>query len=812
LAWNAQGLAAVLQDPVSQLPARAGFQGQLQALIEQSRVGREPLTLVFINPEDFEVVNERFGREIGNQVIREVGQRLRSTQKAIDLVGRYGAAVFAVALRSTSLEESSPRVELLKRALAQRPYRNGSVRLGFSFGVASLVPAPEGDAESEVLELLRRADQALSSAKQTGNGRTVFSYAEPETGAGLLDRLSGIFTADLAKDYRNMLLLWDTVTIVTSSSDFEELAKQVVQRLYSTFKPERVGIFRTEGAGSPFTLVHGQIRQPLPSFDAAPPEPLELTALEDELLHRARASGRSAQERFTGAQGEQLAYALPLIARDQCLGGLVLAGGEEWLNFDSSDLIFLRALTSHVAVAIDRARLAQQEKLHQEREKMDLRAELKELQRALQQSKLVYLSSQMESLLNTAHRVAPTDATVLITGESGTGKELVARTLHELSPRRSAPLVVVDCTAIASSLIESELFGYEKGAFTGADKRGIGRLAEADGGTILLDEIGELPLAVQSKLLRFVQEKQLTPVGSSRSRRVDVRLIAATHRDLAAEVAAGQFREDLYYRLNVVRLVVPPLRDRPDDILHLAQHFLHRSAIQYQKGVLRFSPEAEKALLQHTWQGNVRELENRIRQAVILAPEDAIQPADLSLALMPEPFRAPSPGTPSQLFSRNPTRSPGESPKGEIWEQLHRVLGEQVEAALRHPHPEAFPLGQWLKEDLLLEAVELVEGVPGRAARLLGIPETTCRRRLRKAKPWAGAEPPERPTPWATVRPVLRDLLRSQGDSGQDLHGLTRDALLQEVAARLPLQQQRGAALMAVSAPTYRRWVDQRRR
>jgi len=817
LGWHAQELAGLLQDPVSQLPARAGFQRELERCLEEMAEDRSPLTLILVNPDDFDLVNERFGRELGNQVIREVGDRLQRSLQGADLVGRYGGAVFAVALPGVSLEDSSPRIQDLKHQLSERPYRNSSVRLGFCFGAASFDPSNAGDPEEDLLDLIRRADQALSSAKHAGGGRTVFSSMEPKDSVGHLDRLSGIFTADLTKDYRNMLLLWDTVTIVAASNAFEDLASQVVDRLFSTFKPDRVGIFSSEEDGS-FTLVFGRHRSPPEGPEGS--DTLDLTDDEKSMLREARRTGRTSQQR-TATEGDQdgrRLYALPLMARNQFLGGLLLGGGDDWLDLDTSDLIFLRALTSHVAVAIDRARLAEQEKQRQEREKRNLRSKLKELQRALQQAKLIYCSPEMEKLLSTVRQVAPTDATVLISGESGTGRELVARTLHELSERRAKPLVVVDCAAIADSLIDSELFGYEKGAYTGAEQKGIGRLAEADGGTILLDEIGELPLTVQSKLLRFVQEKQVTPVGSSRSRSVDVRLLAATNRNLGAEVDAGQFRKDLFYRLNVVPLIVPPLRDRPDDILYLAQHFLQRSSIQYQKGALRFSADAERHLLHHQWPGNVRELENRIRKAVILTQGDVVDSGILSQEAEgtspPAPLVDDRSAQSAEASSTSAPRSPSSIPQIPLEEsprldRLRRILGQQVERVLLEPDPEAFPLGTWLQEDLLREAVKLTKGVRSRTARLLGIPETTCRRRLRKIQGWQGAGEPARPPAWETIPSILRLLLESEGGSGEDIGKQARSLLLHEVTARLPGQDRRGAALMGVSSPTYRRWLKQ---
>jgi two-component system response regulator HydG len=243
-------------------------------------------------------------------------------------------------------------------------------------------------------------------------------------------------------------------------------------------------------------------------------------------------------------------------------------------------------------------------------------------------------SKAMKALIDMVAMVAPTDATVLITGESGTGKELIARALHFNSPRKEKPLVAVNCAAITETLLESELFGHEKGAFTGAEKRHEGRFMQADGGTIFLDEISETASTMQAKLLRVLQEKEIARVGGEQVLPVDVRVVAATNRDLEAEVAAGRFREDLYYRLNVVHLAVPPLRDRLDDIPLLAQHFLETFASRNRKTVKGLTPLAMDMLLNHPWPGNVRELENTVERAVILSTGEHITEKQLPLNMV----------------------------------------------------------------------------------------------------------------------------------------------------------------------------------
>lgn len=244
---------------------------------------------------------------------------------------------------------------------------------------------------------------------------------------------------------------------------------------------------------------------------------------------------------------------------------------------------------------------------------------------------LVAGDPKMQAVLKMIDLVAPTDATVLITGESGTGKELAARQVHLKSSRKEKPFVAVNCAAIPENLLESELFGYEKGAFTGASARKPGRFELAHGGTLFLDEIGEIPPAVQVKLLRVLQERNFERVGGTKQVAVDVRIIAATNRDLPEAVKQHAFREDLYYRLNVFPLELPPLRERPGDIVPLAGYFIRKYALRMKKNVEHLSPEAEGILLEYKWPGNVRELSNLIERAIILCTGDTIMPAHLGI-------------------------------------------------------------------------------------------------------------------------------------------------------------------------------------
>ena len=306
--------------------------------------------------------------------------------------------------------------------------------------------------------------------------------------------------------------------------------------------------------------------------------------------------------------------------------------------------------------------------------------------------KLIYRSPKMETLVNMAGRVANSRATVLIQGESGTGKELLARLIHHLSPRSGKPIVAVNCGALPESLLESELFGHEKGSFTGAATRRIGRFEESDGGTLFLDEIGEISSPVQVKLLRFLQEREFQRVGGNQTLYADVRIISATNRDLEAKIREGTFREDLYYRLNVVVISVPPLRERKEDIPVLIDHFLKKYALENSRNMTGITREARDLLLKYDYPGNVRELENIIERAVVICRESVLSVEDLPFA------------------------------EETIY---HAERGRKESGMLRGSIEE-------LERNLIMDAMEKAGDHQTKAAELLGISERMLRYKLKK--------------------------------------------------------------------------------
>jgi len=341
-----------------------------------------------------------------------------------------------------------------------------------------------------------------------------------------------------------------------------------------------------------------------------------------------------------------------------------------------------------------------------------LRAQVDRLDRA--HEGLLVRSEPMRKIVELVHRIASTKSTVLITGESGTGKERVARALHDASDRAKKPFSVVNCGAIPEQLIESELFGHERGAFTGATSRKLGIFREAEGGTVLLDEVGELPLQMQVKLLRVLQERKVRGVGESHESPVDVRVLAATNRDIEADVRGGTFRQDLYYRLNVLRLEVPALRERREDIAFLAHHFLDRCSREHGKTLRGFSPDALRALDAYGFPGNVRELENIVERAVALSMGSTIGLGDL----------------PREVSGAAAAPTPTLVTIPEEGCNIDDVIGE-------------------LERRLLVQALERTGGVRTAAAKLLGISFRSFRYRLAKYAMDDGDEPQSESIPAA---------------------------------------------------------------
>ena len=410
------------------------------------------------------------------------------------------------------------------------------------------------------------------------------------------------------------------------------------------------------------------------------------------LLSRAKGSEEwIADPSWWKREGIQSFAAQPLVSRDETLGVIAVFDRSA---LEANDFDWLRVFADHAAVSISNARAFQEiESLRTRLE--DENAYLREeVTSALGVGSIIGESPGLQKVMQQIALVAETEATVLIAGESGTGKELIARAIHDHSPRKGRSLIAVNCSAVPESLFESEFFGHVKGAFTGAIQDRPGRFELADGGTLFLDEIGDVPLAMQAKLLRVLQEREVERIGDTRTRQINVRVIAATHRDLKKDVESGRFRKDLFYRLSVFPIDVPPLRERGEDIAPLAMHFVRQGALRMNRPVPRLTQAAVSQLLAHDWPGNVRELQNVVERAIILSRGG---PLHFELA---GPALAAAPPRPSPVESGLLTRV-----------ELKRRERDSLGAALEQSGGKIFG--------------------PGGAAELLGMRPTTLASRIK---------------------------------------------------------------------------------
>jgi formate hydrogenlyase transcriptional activator len=449
--------------------------------------------------------------------------------------------------------------------------------------------------------------------------------------------------ACLQRQNERLQLLLNLTTRITSNLDLREVLRAISANFRELMRCDGAGVWLPGEEAGTFKLY---------AFDASSSkgfakEDLIITPAEDDPGKRAFETmkptvatveeigwpGGGEGYRLAAAEGVKSACFIPLVSRGRAVGDLMIVRKAEG-TFTAADVDFLSQAAGQIAIAIENA-LAYREiselkdKLAQEKLYLE-----EEIRSEMNFAEIVGKSSALRKVLKRVETVAPTDSTVLIYGETGTGKELIARAIHDLSPRKSKAFVKLNCAAIPTGLLESELFGHERGAFTGAIAQRIGRFEVANGGTIFLDEIGEIPLELQTKLLRVLQEREFERLGSSRTLRTDARLIAATNRDLEAMIAEQKFRSDLFFRLNVFPIQVPPLRERHGDIPLLVRHFAQQFSKRMNKTIDTISSATMEALSRYHWPGNIRELQNVIERAVITSTGSVLKVdvADLKIS------------------------------------------------------------------------------------------------------------------------------------------------------------------------------------
>ena len=473
---------------------------------------------------------------------------------------------------------------------------------------------------------------------------------------------------------RDLSALIKISTTINSVRGLEALQRQLLELIFEVVPAERGAILLIEDDLQDFSSIFGLDRLEGPNREVHVSRTITDRVLSEGisfLSNDLQQNGALGESESLIASRIQALLCVPLMLFEKAVGVIYLYTSDAMTRFDKDQLQLVTAISGIAAVALENAR-------HFEW----LVSENKRLQEDIQvEHNMIGESQRMRDVYQFIARVAPTSSTVLILGESGTGKELAARAIHLNSPRKAKAFVAVNCAALTETLLESELFGHEKGAFTGAVVQKKGKLEVADGGTLFLDEVGEMPALLQAKLLRVLQEQEFERVGGTRTLHVDIRLIAATNKDLEEAIRQGTFRQDLYYRLNVVSLSMPPLRERREDIPLLASYFVQKYSDKCNRKVRGISGEARARLTSYDWPGNVRELENAIERGVVLGTTDLILPEDL-------PEAALETATPTSGGVANYHEAVTEAKKQLILKAVEQAEGNYTDAAkLLGVHP-----------------------------------------------------------------------------------------------------------------------------
>jgi transcriptional regulator with GAF, ATPase, and Fis domain len=489
---------------------------------------------------------------------------------------------------------------------------------------------------------VQEKDLAESDSITIGNAVMVFHAGELPARQGF--KLPDPGTAPLPLEDRNVRILLRTVVAAASGESLDRFLRAAIDNVVEIAQAER-GVLYTREAG-------GELR-PLVARDAARKDLSELVGISRTIPqqvweHRKPIFLLDTENPKEPVQSDSVSlYHLrtimcaPLKVGEKMLGVVYVDSHAKLREYTSTDLAVFEAVANYLALTMENVRAVQDAKVRSEERRSALERENLQMKSALEARRhLIGECAPMKSIYENLRKVAPTDATVLVLGESGTGKEAIAHVLHDLSPRSGNPFVVIDCAAIPETLLESELFGYEKGAFTGALSQKAGKLEAAQGGTVFLDEMGELTPNLQVKLLRALEQRSITRVGGVEPIPIDLRLVAATNRNLEEMVKQGKFRQDLYFRLKVVSINLPPLRDRGDDLLLLADHFLAEANKANDRSVKGYGAEARSAMKAHRWDGNIRELKHRVEQAVILTSNEYLSKDDLNLVGVGGSFRS----------------------------------------------------------------------------------------------------------------------------------------------------------------------------
>lgn len=851
----------LVSDPLTKLDARSLLQQKVNQLAEEYTV-----VLCLVHCCEFQHINKKQGQQIGDILIGEIAEKIQSCTRDADTISRLGGAMFAVASATNSVKEAEVLGNKLQQYLHQQPYLIGNTtdgmpaKLHFKVGVAVVdFDEPNNADIDKATVLMNRAEQALQAAQSDEMTFVTTWQAEKfSMNAEQFNYLGGIFTSDTMINYRNMLLLWDISSIIADEYDFEKLVHHVVQRLANTFDFNTAGLWRAKSEELNANSLCFEVDE---NANVVAVQTSKIFA--NKTLEQQISLAIDSQKQQDLIFLDDTYWVLPLeINSDDCF---FIIGESSRFILTHDTKVLIQGFVRQIGKALRRSQLEEELNKRLEHQNAKLESELKELKGGLTSSALVYKSPVMQSIMKQTQRAASADTTVLITGESGTGKERLINAVHTLGPRRDKPLIIVDCGSIPETLIESELFGYNKGAFTGAQKATTGKIQEADGGILVLDEIGELPLQMQPKLLRFVQEKQFTPVGGTKVINVNVKIVAVTNRDLSVEVERGTFRKDLYYRLNVVTLNNPPLRDRGDDLSLLAQHFLNKFSKQFDTEKKYLSANTLAQMKNYPWPGNVRELENKLMQATLLSENAEITIDELNLEqdLISSNSNTANDNvsyTPSHNAevrklgaasekevrftsafqgSSKPTSEAHTSPFGKDTADMQVITNNDnsqpagvvslasnssvtnqatvIESFFTHLQKSALAfleeirlqpafihcsLGNMVEDELLVMTYQDCNGNMRDLATRLQLPTSTARRRVNKILLDLHSQRNEKPQSWAAIRHCLLPVANGEILVPECLDSI-KQTLLAAIIQSQPENMSKAAALLGVSEPTF---------
>ncbi|MCD4818809.1 MAG: sigma 54-interacting transcriptional regulator [Candidatus Cloacimonetes bacterium] len=686
-------------DSLTGLYLRPYFEDRLNSEIQFHKTHKSTFCLLMIDVDLFKNINDSYGYPKGDQVLQTLGEIFNKKFRSSDICARYGGDEFVVLLNNINIKQAEIVAEELLQVVNSTEF--SGTKITVSIGISEF-----NKNTKDLSQLLKYADDALYAAKAVG--RNCFRTWKNSYSNIKQSHIFDILTGDPIRDYRNVEMLLQSIKTSISVLNYKDLFDKIVDTILEITNSERClfilkkdkkdweiklakhnkGELLTERNNYSKTLIDEVIKTGIPYC---------LKDISDEEATQSQI--------YLNLKS---AMCVPLQIKDKLLGVIYVDSQYALQQFSPSELSIFSAVASQLAMIIENTRLhakaIEAEKVKErllEEEIIDLHKKMKG------EAMILGKSKTMKTVFSQIGKVARTDSSVLLYGETGTGKELTARAIHNASFRHEKPFIIADCGAISAELIEGELFGHEKGSYTGAYSQKKGLFEAADSGTILLDEIGELPMYLQPKLLRFLQEKNIRRIGGTRRIKVNVRVIAATNKNLEKMISEKKFREDLYYRLNVFPIELPPLRERKDDVLILADYFLKLyGRTRHIKG---FTKEAIELLETYQWAGNVRELQHKIEKAVIMSESEYISVEDLELSLnsVENQFQKRS----SSDFNSN---------------NNHLLLtDDDIIKAKESPKSELMTI---LKKRIINEILRFTGNNINEAAKLLGIDRSTLRR------------------------------------------------------------------------------------